>query len=960
MATWMPQLGRPSGQAFRPLLARWYASIFSHLAQRTLFLFVSLAVVPVALIGFVTIHQASEHLTQQTHRELNETAKDYGLQLFERLSTAKRILAQPEATDGSSWRGHTAFDGEHPMFDALEVVGHHSRQLHFGDSSRLAAPSVDLSSVKDEGLLIRTDRTGRTAILLLRKLSDASGQAAMWVATLNEGYLWQSSKLSQLGQVCVLAPSRTLLFCSMDDSLSSETSIAGDESGETISAQWPLFMHAVFGVEEWEVVARQSRQIALAPVTAYKQTLLVTMIGVLALVILLSSIHIRRSHRPLERIIGVTRGIAAGRFEAPLNITSGDEYQELAQAVNHMSARIGQQFEALAALGQIDRCILESATIDPVIETVLGHAQDVLSCNVAAVALFESEGDSMCRLHLICDGPNRTSQLLRLEWPEANVSPNPADTNGALLHRLDQNASGLKPIWDLNAECCLLIAVPTKTRIRATFILGFNTPRDVAELSANSLIRDFTDRIAVALTSSEREQALFHQAHYDSLTELPNRLLFKDRLEQEIAHARRDTTQLALLFIDLDRFKNINDSLGHTAGDRLLKLAATRFVGELRDVDTIARLGGDEFTIILPQVKSVAEVSRICERLLGSLAAPFTLEGSDYFVGASIGVALYPNDGDTVEDLLRNADTAMYRAKEAARGSFAFYEETMNHETRERVWLEGQLRLALARDEFELLFQPKVDLSSGRIVGAEALLRWNHAERGVIVPNRFIHIAEETNLIVPIGEWVLGSACRQLRSWQAQGVDVPSISVNVSIPQLQAPGFTETVRSTLREFGIAPRRLDLEITESTLATDLTQIRSVLIELASLGVNIAVDDFGTGYSSLSYLQRLPFHTVKIDRSFMPQRFDGKDQVICDAILALAGALKKSVVAEGIETVEQLVYLQSKGCQVGQGHLFGKAVPLAEFTAFVTNSGRLSTESLQSHLVDHYGHAKKAVS
>ncbi|HTE39949.1 MAG TPA: EAL domain-containing protein, partial [Steroidobacteraceae bacterium] len=498
------------------------------------------------------------------------------------------------------------------------------------------------------------------------------------------------------------------------------------------------------------------------------------------------------------------------------------------------------------------------------------------------------------------------------------------------------DATGLQPIWNLDVQCCLLIGVPTKTRIRAKFILGFRTSRDLDDLTANTLIRDFTERIAVALTSAEREQALFRQAHYDSLTQLPNRLLFKDRLEQEIAHARRDTTQLAVLFIDLDRFKNINDSLGHTAGDELLRLAAARLVAELRDGDTIARLGGDEFTVILPKIKNLAEVSRICERLVGSLAAPFTLDANDYFVGASVGIAVYPACGDSVEELVRNADTAMYRAKAHARGSFAFYEETMNRETRERVWLEGQLRQALSRNEFELLFQPQVELVSRRIVGAEALLRWNHPERGVIGPAQFIHIAEETNLIVPIGEWILTTACTQLRSWQCEGVAVSSLSVNISIAQLQTTGFVDIVSRALQRSGIAPAMLELEITESVLATDLAGTRAVMGELADLGVKIAIDDFGMGYSSLSYLQRLPFHTLKIDRSFMPQRFDGNDQVICDAILALAAALRKSVVAEGVETAEQLLYLQSKGCQVGQGHLFKKAVRLDEFVEFVKNT------------------------
>jgi len=939
--------GRPIGSSITRLLLSWYSHIFHNLAKRTLFLFVSLAVVPVAIMGAVTIYLASDHLTRQTTRELNDNAKDYALQLFERLSVAKRMLGQPQIVTNADWTNsestRTRAEEDDPLpFDAVEKVDARMRQPLFGNTQRLPAEDFYATATDQESLIVSRDALGLDAIILSYPFRDRSGNRALLIATVNNDYLWQPAKQSQMHRLCVHDSQGSKLFCS---SLESEDGIEkGAEpqvnEGEMLSAKWTLFMGAAFGIDDWEVTATQHKATALAPIAIYKRTLSIAMIGMLALIVLLSSIHIRRSHLPLERIIDMTRQIGIGRFGDSLDITSGDEYQELAEAINHMSARLGQQFQALSALSQIDRCILDSASIDPMIEAVLARAHSVLRCDVAAVALFESETENMGRLHLI-DNRHRESsqstspQWIRIEWPSLDHSHAAVGSHGILLDRNAPGAAALQPIWDLGVQHSLLISVPVKTRIFARFVLGFRASPDLSDPSQANLIRDFTDRIAVALTSAEREQTLFRQAHYDALTSLPNRLLFKDRLDQELAHARRNSTRLALLFIDLDRFKNINDSLGHTAGDQLLTLAAARFAGELRDVDTIARLGGDEFTVILPQIKSLTEVSRICERLLSSLSLPFALQGNDYFVGASIGVALYPISGTNSEELLRNADTAMYRAKDRARGSYAFYEETMNHETRERVWIEGQLRRALERNEFELHYQPQVDLNSGRIVGAEALLRWNHPERGLIPPARFIQVAEETNLIVPIGHWVIASACKQMQWWRTRGMPIPSIAVNVAIAQLRAPDFVHLVREALLHHDIEPGVLELEITESMLAIDIAELRTTLTKLSDAGVKIAIDDFGTGYSSLSYLQRLPFHTLKIDRSFMPQRFDGTDQVICDAVLVLGEAMHKSVVAEGIETADQLLYLQSKGCRIGQGHFLGSPVPREQFAAYLSS-------------------------
>lgn len=909
----------------RNLLRKCLDFVVGNLARRTFAQFVLLAVAPLIVTGVVTIHQVTGYMTNKAISDLESNAKGYGLQMHERLTLAAHALQQSRADNIEMLTQPLIGTESDQYFDAIELVDSNRREMLAGDPQRSTKidPAILLQS--DRRLWVIADQGGKDSVYLTVRNQTQAGPPIILVAALNQGYLWQPSEMSRLYSVCVRDSSNNILFCSPEENQSIAT-VSDDDA--YLSGDWNLFMQGAFGVGDWNISAKRSRAESLAAVTMYKRTLLVMMLGVLSLIALLSSITLRRSHRPLQRIIDATRNIASGTFDKPLNVTSGDEYQELAKAINEMSSQIGRQFQTLSVLSQIDRCILKSPSLQPIIETVLTRARDVLICDMAAVLLRDLDSDTQGYLYLVGSDQSQALQLSRVDWRSTDAQRD--DTDDYLIDAHTPGANVLQPLWVQGIEQCLVMPVGTKLSTSATFVLGFRQATAI-DPAQRELARDVADRLAVALTSVEREQALFHQAHYDHLTQLPNRLLFKDRLEQELTHARLDSSSVGVLFIDLDRFKNINDSLGHTAGDQVLTLAAARLAGELRDVDTIARLGGDEFTVVLPQVRGLVEVAHACDRLLRSLSAPFVLDGVDYVVGASIGVALYPQNGTNVEELLRNADTAMYRAKAAGKGSYAFYEESMNEETRERVWIEGQLRQALGNDQLVLHFQPQVELASGNVIGAEVLLRWAHPERGMIDPDQFIHVAEDTGLIVPIGEWVIFAACRQVHAWRANGIQLESISANVSVSQIASPGFVAFVERTLREFQIPPSVLELELTESTLASDIAQSSVVLLKLSNLGVRLAIDDFGTGYSSLSYLQRLPFHTLKIDRTFIPTKFDGNDHVICDAILALAASLHKTVVAEGVETSEQLSYLRSKHCHVGQGYFLGKPVSASEFAA-----------------------------
>ncbi|MCU7868380.1 MAG: EAL domain-containing protein [Candidatus Thiodiazotropha sp. (ex Lucinoma borealis)] len=430
------------------------------------------------------------------------------------------------------------------------------------------------------------------------------------------------------------------------------------------------------------------------------------------------------------------------------------------------------------------------------------------------------------------------------------------------------------------------------------------------------------------------EGQIWHQANFDSLTGLSNRSLFMDRLDRALAYARRHEYKLALLFIDLDRFKDVNDTLGHAIGDLLLQEAAQRLQGCVRDMDTVSRLGGDEFTVILPEVVDSMSATMVAGTILTSLSRPFEMDGQEAQLSASIGITIFPHDGENPGMLLQNADTAMYRAKAEGRNTFRYFTWEMNKEAGGRVTLEAALRRALKRDEFELHYQPILTASDGDLIGAEALIRWESPELGLMGPNEFIPLAEESGLIVPIGDWVLKKAAADLAKWDDAGLVLQKLSVNVSIVQFQMKGFTRKILDILNNQPHLKSRLFFEITESVFMDEHREPGARLGKLREQGIGIAIDDFGTGYSSLSYLKRFPVDKIKIDRSFVRDvTCDPEDAALCEAIIAMAHHLGLEVVAEGVETDQQWQFLRDSGCDYAQGYLFGRPMPFDRFTDYL---------------------------
>ena len=464
-----------------------------------------------------------------------------------------------------------------------------------------------------------------------------------------------------------------------------------------------------------------------------------------------------------------------------------------------------------------------------------------------------------------------------------------------------------------------------------------------------SLIEDFNEMLGqIQLRDQElqhKQTRLDYLAHHDTLTGLPNRLLFHDRLSHAISKAKRLNYPLALLFLDLDRFKNINDSLGHEVGDQVLRQVAKRLENLIRDSDTLARLGGDEFVIALEQTKEARDVTIVANKILSTLSEALQVGPNELYVTTSIGISLFPTDGEDVESLMKSADVAMYRAKECGRNLFQFFTMDMNERAREALFMENNLRKALDNQEMALYYQPQVEMASGKLIGMEALIRWHHPELGIISPLKFIPMAEDTGLIIPIGKWVLGTACRQTQQWQESGYPPCKVAVNISPKQFRHSDLVETVSAALKDSGLDPQFLELEITESVLMEDMEQSIATMEKLNAMGITLAIDDFGTGYSSLSCLSKFPLSKLKIDKSFVQDIAEqSENNAIAEGIIALAKTLHLEVIAEGIEGELQMDFLQSKGCKQGQGFYFSRPMPADAFEQFLSRENSFNYRGL----------------
>jgi len=869
------------------------AGLGSRVALRTFLLFAVCAMAPVALFALLGHAFVRDEMRAAAVAQLESTSKRHGVLIYERLNEVSRQL--DELARRRLGAGATQEEPERFTDARFSIIS-------LRDSPAEPRPGRRLE-------IVTTPHGAAVRIHLTRSVGD---RAVEIVGEPRPDYLWNADASGiPEATLCVYAETGARLDCTASEMHADDGVLEGD---------WRLFLRPEYGSGEWLIRARQPIDAAAPALRPFETTLLVAATLAIGLALLLGSIQIRRSHRPLAVLTAAAKRVSQGRFDAPLSISSGDEYARLGHAFNRMSASLRRQFRLLAVFARIDRVMLLRPALEPVVESMLPRVLRLLRCASAIVVLRDSGVD--------------LGRVFAAGKAGASIDLTRTRISAASLERLTGSTSRwLSPDDPARAELACLgsggnaawycIAIRVGQELRGALLLGFPSIA-AATKSTRRHAASFARRLALALGNEDRENALLQQAYYDSLTGLPNRQLFKDRLQQEVARCRRTSSSVALLFIDLDRFKTVNDSLGHSAGDELLQIAAQRLAGTIRDGDTLARLGGDEFTLIAPGA-TAATAGMLAARMLECLKQPAMIAGMPCVVEASIGITLSSPEADA-EKLIRNADTAMYRAKAAGRGVAVYFEEAMNSQALRRLQIEQRLRSAVENGELQLHYQRKVRANDGCVAGVEALARWTDPQLGVVSPGEFIPVAEDSGLIAQLDQWSIREACRTARRWHDAGLDVGHIAVNVSLRHIRNERFVSFVESCLQEFSVPPGALELEITESTLAEHPEEVGRVLGRVRRLGVRIAIDDFGTGYSSMAVLQKLPVDVLKIDRAFITHCADDANAAaLLKALLQVAHGLGKEVVAEGVETPAQAAFLRAHGCEFLQGYLFARPMP-----------------------------------
>ncbi len=915
----------------------------SGVGRRLFTMFVLASLAPAALMAVLSFTQVSDVLRQERDRELVQAARSFGLAVRERLYWTESLLIDAASSPSPAVRLSPRLGRE---LAGLAMLDRNGRPLsQAGRPPALAdfdPRSLDPASQKRRTAL-RVGGPSEASAAVLVYAVPGSGEIGFIAVSLAPGFLWgdRAADPEHTG-LCVAAHSGQPIFCSapMPDKVllhlavetpHGERMAQFDRDGTKVRAGASIIdVRSHFVGDNLAVAAAQPESHLLRPARSFQAMFLPIAAVSVLLVVLLSIDQMRRILTPLHLLLEGMKRVAERNFDKPVQVVGTDEFSRIAHSFNKMTAQLGLHFRTLSAFSEIDRTILTTVDMRQVADIALTCIQEIVGgVKVVSLGLLEPDAPDATRVYSRAG----SGLTVRDELPKALDL---AGTDASLRKwsksiRLPSNYRVM--LRQLGAKYLYLLPIARADKVWGVVALGHDEQTALSGEQAQALA-GVIDRLAVALSSMARDKQLHDQAHYDALTGLPNRHYLMDMLTQQLSRARRDDHALGVLYIDLDRFKRTNDTLGHAAGDVLLKHAATRIRRAVRDIDIVARLGGDEFTVVLAKLKGATDAGRAARSLITALNEPFEIDGHVMYAGASIGIALFPNDGQTGAELLKKADTALYLAKDRGRGRYAFFEERMNVDASARATIDRELREALKRGEFRLHYQPQIDMDTGEVCAVEALLRWQHPQRGLLAPASFLEHAEESGLIEAIGTWALREACLQHRRWVEEGTVLPRVSVNVSAVQLRNASFAATVEGALISATTSPHYLEIEVTESLFLDAGPDAVATLERLRERGVEIAVDDFGTGYSSFAYVKQLPASVLKLDRSFIVDVVDDSNAaIIAGAIIEMAHALGKAVVAEGVETAKQAQFLRQLSCARAQGFVFSAALPPEQIPAFV---------------------------
>ncbi len=865
----------------------------SRLGRRIFLLFVLAATVPTALLSALAYNGWTRFAAAQEEERLTQATRYFALTVLDRLLAARAALDAVEL-DPRAAPGDERLLG---IFRSIVVV-----------PSTPAEGSGEGARSTVSWLRHAADQV--PARVIIRSRDDTTGLTR--IAELETNYLWSEAFDEASGeQVCVFAGNGVQIFCSA----SADMAVGDARPADARTASWNLFLRHEFGVDDWRFTVLKSGGAALRNGVSFVHIAWQVVLAAVLLVVILSLVLVRRTTVPLHKLTVGTRQLAAGDYGVRVDVQGADEFGELGVAFNDMAGRIGRQVHQLEVLSSIDREILEAGDTARLVSRVLARLAELAPG--ASVGLGLVDAAAPARLACTLREPGGALQAAEIEWTPALQALLLQPREAAWCRPADMPA--VAPLLSVLAWPPGEVHVaPVRWREQTLAVLLIGGPVQVLDMRQ---VGELRDRVAVALASAARERQLQHRATHDSLTGLLNRAGLQDALERAV----RAQQPLALMLIDLDRFKVVNDTMGHEAGDELLIGVAQRIDRCLPRGALVARLGGDEFVALVPLTAS-EHIDEIADELVLHVGRPVMLRGTQIATGASLGVAMFPADGQTAADLLRHADMAMYAAKARGRAQVARFEPALDSAAVEHAVLSRDLTHAVERGELRLHYQPRIDARSGAVRSVEALVRWQHPTRGLLMPGAFIELAEETGLIGDIGHWVLHEACRQLAAWRREQVALETVAVNLSVHQLRSPAIVDDVFAALRSHGLAATELELEVTESVMVGDVQGTSRLLAQLRAAGVRIAIDDFGTGYSSMAYLRYLPVDVLKIDRAFVKDiGSDASADIVVRAIVGLAGSLGLVTVAEGVETAAQAQLLTEMGCGELQGYHFARPLP-----------------------------------
>ena len=918
-------------------------------ARRILLSFVVASLIPVLVLGGLSFHQVSQQLYQQSYDALQKSSKDYGLRFIDRLvlaESALRLLANRIERSNRGLRDQNLFRDQkiQKQFNDLAIItGTGQRASLLGDTRMVPyLTKEEIEAVRSGLTLIKavdSDELGIKQIWIALNFNEKTPDSGILMAELHPEALWEVDNMG-INQLLVMTevgeswfsslPKKSLPNQLLTELLDKYSGSFNPNIGDNVylGGFWQAPIGNMFASPDLIIVHAQPKSVALSAINYFTKVYPPVILLTVLIVAFLSTKLIAKYLSPLSALKKATERIADGEFDYQVEVDSKDEFEALADSFNEMTRRLRSQFEIQSTMAEIDRQILSVLNADEIVETALNRLPGILFSDLISIAKFDAENRLLVAVHTRRDDQHFDLQ----EQSMALTNEDLAELQQSQGSVLEINDNRLLPVYlkILNLAgnwFYLVIPVVVNGQVAASISFAYQQPKVIGN-ELKSIARSFGDRIAVALSNAAWEEKLFQQAHFDGLTGLPNRLVLNERLQQEIARADRDSKQLAVFFLDLDRFKNVNDSLGHSAGDVLLVKVAKHLSNSIRTTDLVVRMSGDEFVVLITDIDNPDLINMIANKVLKAVDTTSIVAGQSVKSTASMGIAMYPADAITPEDLLKYADSAMYYAKNDGRANFRFYSADMTEKALENIKLEHDLREAISKGEIVVYYQPKFD-SDKNIIGAEALIRWKHSELGMISPAKFIPIAEQSMLIVEIGRWVLEQTCELIKSFTNLGIEPVPISVNISGVEFDRPDIVANVAEILKRTRVNPDFIEMELTENVAIGNREACIERMHQLKALGLRLAMDDFGTGFSSLSYLQDLPLDVLKIDQHFIRELDTGiNSQAIVRAILALADGLHMQVIAEGVETESQLTFLQDHQCKFFQGFLFSRPIPAAE--------------------------------